>query len=228
MIEKLLDRTLFFSIHKSWRDLLDHNKKQYSSFPKVENIVVQKINVPEAIQFIQKIQPDLIIVSGTSLLRKEILSLNIPKGIINLHTGLSPYMNGGPNCTNWCIAEKKYHLIGNTIMWIDEGIDSGNIITTETFPLNGEEDLLQLHIKTMDHAHDLYVRAIQKIKDDLDNCPKIKQSSIAAGTTYYTRQWTWKNKLQLIKNSKQLKKYFSSEQYQLEKRSIQTVSLNER
>ena len=73
-------------------------------------------------------------------------------------------------------------------MWIDEGIDSGNLIGTEFTPLNGDEDLNELHIKVMQHAHDLYVRCISKaINGEAKN---IDQSSISAGTTYFSRQWT--------------------------------------
>jgi methionyl-tRNA formyltransferase len=225
IVKKLFNRTVYYSLHNSWKGLLTYYKKQYPTFPETNIINVQRINNVETIEFIKKNQPDLIMVSGTSLLRKAILSIPVSKGIINLHTGLSPYMNGGPNCTNWCIAEKKYHLIGNTIMWIDEGIDSGDIITTEALTFNGSENLLQLHIKTMNHAHDLYLQAVKNIREDVEHCPRIKQSLIGAGSTYYTKQWNWKNKLRFTRNSKQLKKYFLSPQYQLDKLSIQTISL---
>ena len=73
-------------------------------------------------------------------------------------------------------------------MWIDEGIDSGNLIGTEFTPLQGDEDLNELHIKVMQHAHDLYVRCVAKAING--QAKNVDQSAISAGTTYFSRQWT--------------------------------------
>jgi methionyl-tRNA formyltransferase len=91
------------------------------------------------------------------------LSIKPSIGILNLHTGLSPYVKGGPNSTNWCIANNELYLIGNTIMWIDEGIDPGNIVTTEITEFTGDERLTDVHIKVMDHGHNLYLKAIDNL-----------------------------------------------------------------
>jgi methionyl-tRNA formyltransferase len=225
LLEKLLDRTFFISLHRTWFNLLDAFKKEYPAFPDTQKITVQSINSEVSVDFIKRLQPDLIMVSGTSIVKTNILELPIPKGIINLHTGLSPYIKGGPNCTNWCLAEEKFHLIGNTIMWIDAGIDSGDIITTESTPLNGRETLFQLHMKVMNHAHDLYLKALKKIQEDHAHCPRVKQESIARGTTYYSRQWNRKKKRRLLKNLKKLPAYFQSAKYATDSSKIKTVPL---
>ncbi|MBC7888522.1 MAG: hypothetical protein H7Z13_11635 [Ferruginibacter sp.] len=225
LVEKLLDRTIFLSLHRTWFNLLNEYKKEYSSFPDTKKITVSNINADASIDFIFTLQPDLVMVSGTSIVKKNILALPIPKGIINLHTGLSPYIKGGPNCTNWCIAEKQFHLIGNTIMWIDAGIDSGDIITTERTLLEGQENLLQLHMKVMNHAHELYLKAVKMIAENPAHCPRVKQLSIAAGITYYTRQWDRRAKWRLIKHVKQIPAYFKSVKYSTDCSKIKTVPL---
>lgn len=211
--EKILDRTLFYSIRKGWKNMSEYYGKVYPAFPEIEKIITAKINSPETIRFIEKLKPDLLMVSGTSIVKKEILNLVIPKGIINLHTGLSPYIKGAPNCTNWCIAKHKFHLIGNTVMWLDTGIDSGNIITTEQTILNGTESLKEVHIKVMEQAHELYSKAVEKIEKDFENCPNVKQASIAEGITYYTKDWNWIRKFFFIGNFLKMKKYLCSEKY---------------
>ena len=110
-------------------------------------------------------------------------------GTMNLHTGLSPYVRGGPNCTNWCLATGRPWLIGNTTMWIDEGIDSGDLITTECTPLNGSEGLRDLHRKVMDHAHDLVLRAMST-SDALDRQGHPQTEIRESGDLYLTRDWT--------------------------------------
>ncbi len=225
LIEKVLNRTVFITLHRSWFKLLDTYKNEYPAFPETEKIRVSNINSEASVDFIRHLQPDLVMVSGTSIVKNKILDLRIPKGIINLHTGLSPYINGGPNCTNWCIAEKQFHLIGSTIMWIDAGIDSGDIITTERTLLDGKESLPDLHLKVMNHAHTLYLKALKKLQEDPEHCAKVKQKSIAAGTTYYNSQWNSNAKWRLLKNLKKLRAYFKSAQYKIDISKIKTVPL---
>jgi len=223
--EKILNVTLFAELRKTWFGMLEHYRNNYPSFPQTQLQEVSNINSTETINFIQKIKPDLLMVSGTTLIRKKILELPIPFGIINLHTGLSPYIKGGPNCTNWCIAENKFHLIGNTIMWIDAGIDSGDLLTTALTPISGNESLLQVHIKVMDHAHELYLAAVEKIANDREHCPRVKQSLITEGTTYYNKQWNFRKKRALLRNFKKMPLVLQSEQYRQQKDAVVTIHL---
>ncbi|MGV3631025.1 MAG: formyltransferase family protein [Bacteroidota bacterium] len=196
-VEKL---TLGF-IDEAWNKLMQHYSQEKYKIVKDYVHYTANLNSDEAYELAKSIDPDLVIVSGTSLLRQKILSLKPAKGILNLHTGLSPYIKGGPNCTNWCIATGQWNLIGNTIMWIDAGIDTGNIITTERVALQGNESFYDIHLKVMEGAHDLYLRAIAKIVRG-EAVPNVSQDSIAKGTTYYNRQWNLKMKMKLKENMK--------------------------
>lgn len=206
VLSKISDRILFSKIASSWRGLLSYYKKNYKEPDHPYKLITTYINSPEVIQFIERLKPDLIMVSGTSLIKKEILELKPAKGIVNLHTGLSPYVKGGPNCTNWCIANDTLHLIGNTIMWIDKGIDSGNIITSETVPFTENESLDTLHLHVMEHAHQLYIRALHCIKNNFENCPSVKQDDLAKGELYLTKMWNFRAKLRFMRHCINLKK----------------------
>jgi folate-dependent phosphoribosylglycinamide formyltransferase PurN len=184
LIQKILEKIFFTKISMAWFKMLSHYNKLASHNSNITYFDVEYINSEDVYLKTKLINPDLIIVSGTRLIKDKLLSLNPKIGILNLHTGLSPYVKGGPNCTNWCIANNEFHLIGNTIMWIDRGIDSGNIVTTELTPLNGLENLAELHLKVMEHAHSLYLRAINEIiKGNISNVP---QCDIAPGKVFYT------------------------------------------
>ena len=172
-------------------------RQRHPSLANLNVLQVENINSQAAIDFAVTQAPDFVAVSGTRMIKSKLLDQATGK-ILNLHTGLSPYIKGGPNCTNWCLAEQKIHLIGNTVMWIDEGIDSGNLIGTEFTPLQGNETLDELHIKVMQHAHDLYVRCIDKaIRGEARS---VDQKSICEGTTYYSRQWTPKKIRSAVQN----------------------------
>jgi methionyl-tRNA formyltransferase len=224
LAQRILNRTFFLSIHKAWFGMLDSYKKEHADFPSTKKITVPNINSDAVVDFIKTTQPDLIMVSGTSMLKKKILDLPIANGIVNLHTGLSPYIKGGPNCTNWCIAEKQFHLIGNTVMWIDAGIDSGDIISTEITPLNGTESLQQLHRKVMDHAHDLYIRSLAEIQKNTV-AKRVAQKNITVGVTYYSKQWNAQAKWRLLMNLKAMRSYIKSEKYVADINSVATVPL---
>ncbi len=227
LFNKVLDRTLFSNIRNAWFHLLEYYDRHFPSLPNVKHITVTQINSGDTIDFIKEVQPDLLMVSGTRMIKEKILSLPFQKGIVNLHTGLSPYIKGGPNCTNWCLATNQIHLIGNTVMWIDSGIDSGNIITTELTEFSGNENLLQIHIKVMDHAHDLYLRSLKVIEDNFENCPSIKQASITEGKTYYTKMWGVKQKFKILSLflTNGFRKKILSEDYKQEREKIKTVPL---
>ncbi|MFA5783223.1 MAG: formyltransferase family protein [Bacteroidales bacterium] len=227
LLNKITDRFLFFPIRKAWTGLIKYYSNQYSSFPNVDSITVSNINSEESVNFIISKQPDLLMISGTSLIRNSILNLPISKGIINLHTGLSPYVKGGPNCTNWCIAIKKVHLIGNTVMWIDSGIDSGDIVSTEITPLSGEETFSKIHIKVMEHAHDLFIRSVESIQNNFELCPRVKQQSIGEGVTYYTKMWNFSNKFHLLNNIifRKYRKFIRSTNNAIMKAGITVVKL---
>ncbi|OGW75382.1 MAG: hypothetical protein A2Z72_02935, partial [Omnitrophica bacterium RBG_13_46_9] len=85
------------------------------------------INSDPVKMFIKKIGPSLLLVSGTSLIKRDIIGTMPPNTIINMHTGLSPYYRGGP-CTFWCLYNEEPEFLGVTIHFLTQGIDSGDII----------------------------------------------------------------------------------------------------
>lgn len=223
IFEKIIEKIILSSIGKAWWEMLKKYDEKYPNYPDTEILDVENINSELVYNFTAKYNPDLILVSGTRLVKEKMLNIKPSIGILNLHTGLSPYVKGGPNCTNWCIANKDFHLIGNTIMWIDKGIDTGNILTTEFTTINGNENLLGLHIEVMEHAHNLYINAVKFLYSGKHQ--SIKQSDIANGKTYFTKQWTLKQKINLIRNFSQLKKDFENGNIKKKQEDIKTIRL---
>jgi len=224
VIEKVIERIFIPSIGRAWWGMKKYYEAKFTKYPNVELLNVENINSEKAFDFTKKLNPDLILVSGTRLIKEKMLSIKPKVGILNLHTGLSPYIKGGPNCTNWCIATKQFHLIGNTIMWIDSGIDSGNIVTTAFTNIDSSDNLLNIHIKVMEHAHSLYLNAIDFLnKGYMSN---VKQSEIAKGKIYYTKKWTLKEKFLLVKNLKLYRKILESNKIEEYKKGIRIVKID--
>lgn len=200
LISRIWDRLRFKKIYDAWTGLMQHYDQQYASWPDVPVLEVPNINDPLTASFTLSHSADLVVVSGTALIKEPLVNLPLRTGIINLHTGLSPYVKGGPNCTNWCIANGTFGLVGNTIMWLNAGIDTGNIITTETVDINDTSTLGEAHRRVMDQAHDLYLRAIQYLVRAEPPYHSVPQSSVAKGELFLTRMWTAEKKKQLLQN----------------------------
>jgi folate-dependent phosphoribosylglycinamide formyltransferase PurN len=227
LMAKLKDIFLFSRISQAWVNLLRYYDHKYPVFPSCDNKIVDNINESKVIDFIKEKNPELVMVSGTSLIKKPFFQVTPLKGIVNLHTGLSPYIKGGPNCTNWCLATNQFHLIGNTIMWLDAGIDSGNIITTELVNFTGEESLNDIHLKVMEDAHSLYLRALRLIDFNPSLVPSVNQTEINKGTLFLTKMWNDEFKLSLLKNIKngRFKSVIKSVEYKNAQKNIITVPL---
>ncbi len=217
LFQKLIEKVFLTSISKSWFGMLSYYNNLNIESLGVNVVNVDNINSELVYQKTKSLNPDLVIVSGTRLIKERLLSIQPKIGILNLHTGLSPYIKGGPNCTNWCIATEQYHLIGNTIMWIDKGIDSGRIIVNEPTIFSGQESLLNVHIKVMEHGHSLYLKAIDKVINN--KVIGVEQNEIALGKIYYTKDWSLIQKIKLILNYKKFIKTLNSKEY-LDKQSL--------
>lgn len=185
-VEGRLVRSPFVTV---WRELQHRYRTHVPTFPDVPVVRVRNVNDPTTLRFLRQVAPDLVVVSGTNLVDRRIIEWSSGcRGIINLHTGLSPYMKGGPDCTNWCLVERAFHVIGSTVLWLDAGIDSGPILSTERTPLTGRETLFELHWKVMEHAHDLCVRAVRALAAGRP-VPRIAQDRIAEGRTCSSLEW---------------------------------------
>lgn len=72
------------------------------------------------------LQPDVVFVFGTGILREGLISTFAGR-IINIHLGLSPHYRGaGTNF--WPLVNREPEYVGATIHYLDAGIDTGPII----------------------------------------------------------------------------------------------------
>ena len=87
---------------------------------------VKSVNASETIELLKKINPDLIIVSGTRIISKKVIT-SVNCKFINLHAGITPKYRG-VHGTYWALANNDLENSGVTVHYVDEGIDTGAII----------------------------------------------------------------------------------------------------
>lgn len=101
-------------------------------------VEVPHINHPDVIALAEKLQPDVIAVFGTSLIKGALLEKG-RLGIVNLHGGLSPYYRGA-DCTFWALHNAEPQEVGCTLHFIDAGIDSGDLIAHVSPEVKADDD----------------------------------------------------------------------------------------
>lgn len=158
-------------------------------WPDTRLVRVKYINGKSAVEALLQIRPDLIAVSGTRLVKEPIFALNPPRGLVNLHTGISPFYKGGPTCTLWCLANHEPQFIGSTVHVLDLGIDSGDILLTAQTPVEAGDSLETLMWKTVALGHDLYTAVLEALACGLP-LQAVPQGQVGKGRTYMTREWT--------------------------------------
>ncbi len=151
-------------------------------------IGVEDVNSAEAVAFLRAASPDLICVSGTRMVKAPVFETLPSRGLLNLHTGLSPYYKGGPNCTMWCLANGEPQFIGVTIHELDPGIDSGRVILTEQTSVEAGDSAADLVWKTIEQGFGLYARVVAAMAAGQSVRPVV-QGEIGEGRTYFTREW---------------------------------------
>ena len=223
LYQRLASITVGLPLRNAWFNMMRYYDEKFPNFPKIEISEHESVNANSIFKIIARLKPDLVMISGTNLLKQTLIEAISKTGkVINLHTGISPFIKGSPNCTNWCLALGQFNLIGNTVMWTDSGIDSGDIISTEQTLLNGEESIKEIHLKVMEHAHHLYSRCFQRICDNLP-LQKVPQNNIGQGKIFFTKHWGgW----QILKSVINYYRHFKSDNISYNNKKYKLIKLD--
>jgi methionyl-tRNA formyltransferase len=144
---------------------------------KILPLIYKEANLQYTYEVVKEFDPDLMVVFGSSIIKDPLLSLK-PNKFINLHLGLSPYYRGsGTNF--WPFVNKELECVGSTILHLDPGIDTGDIIThvTPKFDLN-------------DNVHTVGCKVI---KESVNALIKILEIVKKGGELQRIKQWTVPN-----------------------------------
>jgi len=181
------------------------NSQPLNVDPPIKLLRVKNINEKKSLDFIKSLFPDLIVVFGTSLVKNKIASIP-QKGIINVHTGLSPYYRGG-QCAFWCLYNDEPEYIGVTIHWLNQGIDEGDIILQGRPVIELDDNLCTIECKLAKLAIELLKKAISKVEKGTAN--RVIQRE--KGRLYLSRQFTLEKRLELESRLAEglIKKYLS-------------------
>lgn len=143
---------------------------------------VPHINHADVVSLAKGLQPDLIAVFGTSLIRGELLRQG-RLGIANLHGGLSPEYRGA-DCTFWALYNREPHKVGCTLHWIDAGIDTGGLIAHVSPKVLPDDDELQLFWRAVQSSARVYGELVRRLASG----ERFGQTQPHKGRLYQVRQ----------------------------------------
>ncbi len=127
---------------------------------------------------VKELEPQLNVVVAYGKILPASVLFAPPYGSINVHASLLPkYRGAAPMQRVLMDGETE---TGVTIMYMDEGLDTGDMIIKETIPLTGAEDFEWLHDKTAAVGGELLCRAVELITEG--KAPREKQPE--SGFTY--------------------------------------------
>jgi methionyl-tRNA formyltransferase len=121
----------------------------------------ERVKNQDFVDSLKSLSPDLVVVSAYGqILPKTIIE--IPKmGCINVHPSLLPKYRGAAPM-NWTLIRGETQT-GVTIMLMDEGMDTGDILTQEETAIGPEETFGELHDRLAVKGAKLLLKTIEMI-----------------------------------------------------------------
>lgn len=165
-------------IKEHFQKRFETEKKEFSGNEVFESktipILYKEVNSNFIYEYMKNYDPDVMIVFGTSIIKDPLLSLGKKNRFINLHLGLSPYYKG--NGTNfWPFVNEELEYLGSTILHIDKGVDTGDIIT---------------HVRPKIFANDdVHTIGCRIIKDSVETLGKMLLSIKSGNQINRIKQW---------------------------------------
>ena len=158
--------------------------KKWAKKLSIDFIIEKNINSKNSIKKLKKYKADLFVsMSYNQIIKKELFKLP-PKGFINCHAGALPFYRGR-SVLNWVLinGEKSY---GVTVHYINQGIDTGDIILQKKYLIRNNDDYSTLLSKAAFNCAVLLDKALKLIMKD--KAKRVKQISIDKNGSYYKQR----------------------------------------
>lgn len=119
-------------------DSKDETLLNYAEKYEIDYFKLENVNSANSLEKISIYQCDLLVsMSFNQIFKSEILEIT-PLGIINCHAGKLPYYRGR-NILNWALINDEKEF-GITVHFVDEGIDTGDLILQKIFEIREDDN----------------------------------------------------------------------------------------
>jgi len=158
--------------------------KKWAEEKNIDFLVLKDVNSNDNINLLNSYDADLFVsMSFNQIIKKKLLTI-APKGFINCHAGALPFYRGR-NILNWVLINDEKHF-GVTIHYIDEGIDTGDIILQKKYEISDNDDYKSLLDRSYKYCAELLLESLNLINEG--NLEVIKQNEINTNGSYYKKR----------------------------------------
>lgn len=136
-----------------------------AQFPAGQSLLrIDGVNSQDAIDTVKQIEPDAMLVFGTSIVGPQMLSLANDLAF-NLHTGISPRYRG-TDCTFWPVVNREPEWLGATVHECTADVDGGAMFETTRASWSSSDQLHDLFARAVACGADLYISVVQRYLRD--------------------------------------------------------------
>lgn len=140
---------------------------------------VDDLNSPESERLLTQLDPDLLVIGTSRILRPHIIS--VPRiGVLNAHPGLLPAYRG-VDVIPWAIHNGD--PVGISIHFVDPGVDTGDVVAQETIEVRSTDTLSAVKERAGQAAAEHMAETVRRLMagQELDPVPQRAED----GTQYY-------------------------------------------
>ena len=153
-------KTLVFKFKKKLSKLGLLESPSIINYAKKQGIEVKEITTPNSKKFrayLETLDLDIIINQSQNIIKKDLL--NIPRiGVLNRHNALLPKNRG--RLTPFWVSYRQEAETGVSIHFVEEGIDSGDIIVQKRFKVTKKDNFNSIVKKNYEIASAAMIEAI--------------------------------------------------------------------
>ena len=122
----------------------------------------ERVRRPESVELLRSLGADIMVVVGYGQIIPQNI-IDLPKyGILNVHASLLPKYRGAAPI-QWAIANGE-QTTGVTIMQIDAGLDTGDMLEKASLPIGPDETAPELSARLAPRGAELLIDTIQNIE----------------------------------------------------------------
>ena len=143
-------------------DLKNANITQMTN-EKIPFFYVNSHNDEETLNLIKSLSVDVLHNGGTPRKLKKHILEGTKHGAINVHPGVLPYYRGS-SAVEWALFNND--KVGNTVHFINEGYDEGNIIFLECYKFPSNTNYQSIRVKVYKEGCILASKALRLIYDE--------------------------------------------------------------
>jgi len=155
---KMMENSKIIYRHFKTNDLFENlYLGETTSLPSVPLLTLPRgdINNNDVVKYVSSKNPDLILLYGTSILKKNWFDVFDGK-IINMHSGLSPYYRGsGTNF--WPLYYREPEYVGTTIHVASPEVDAGDIICQIRPKIEITDTIYDINMKTLQNGAEKFI-----------------------------------------------------------------------